>query len=75
MRDLEGQSVVITGAGGGLGKAYALAAARLGARIVVNDINAAAAEHVAAEICRADGVAEVRDGILRFSPLSASRAT
>lgn len=63
MRDLEGQSVVITGAGGGLGRAYALAAARLGARIVVNDINGAAAEDVAAEIRRADGmaVAEICD--------------
>jgi NAD(P)-dependent dehydrogenase (short-subunit alcohol dehydrogenase family) len=57
MRDLEGQSVVITGAGGGLGKAYAIAAARLGARIVVNDVNGEAAEDVAADIRRAHGAA------------------
>jgi NAD(P)-dependent dehydrogenase (short-subunit alcohol dehydrogenase family) len=57
MRDLEGQSVVITGAGGGLGKAYATAAARLGAQIVVNDVNCDAAESVAADIRRAGGVA------------------
>lgn len=56
-RALEGQSVVITGAGGGLGKAYALAAALLGARIVVNDVNRDAAEAVAAQIRRADGAA------------------
>jgi NAD(P)-dependent dehydrogenase (short-subunit alcohol dehydrogenase family) len=57
MRDLEGQSIVITGAGAGLGRAYALAAARSGARIVVNDVNAAAAEQVAAQIRGADGAA------------------
>ena len=56
-RELEGQSVVITGAGGGLGEAYAFAAARLGARIVVNDVNGDAAERVAAEIRHADGQA------------------
>jgi NAD(P)-dependent dehydrogenase (short-subunit alcohol dehydrogenase family) len=57
MRDLEEQSVVITGAGGGLGAAYAKAAARLGARIVVNDVDADAAESVASQIRQADGVA------------------
>jgi NAD(P)-dependent dehydrogenase (short-subunit alcohol dehydrogenase family) len=56
-RDLEGQSVVITGAGGGLGKAYAVAAAQLGAHIVVNDVNGDAAEGVAAQIRRAGGAA------------------
>jgi NAD(P)-dependent dehydrogenase (short-subunit alcohol dehydrogenase family) len=55
--ELEGQSVVITGAGGGLGKAYAVAAARLGARIVVNDVNGDAAEGVAEQIRSADGEA------------------
>lgn len=57
MNDLEGHAVVITGAGGGLGAAYARAAALLGARIVVNDSNADTAENVAAEIRRAQGVA------------------
>ncbi len=57
MDNLEGQAVVITGAGGGLGAAYAKAAAALGAKIVVNDINEEAAQNVAAEIRQANGVA------------------
>ncbi len=38
MSDFEGKVVVITGAGGGLGKAHALEFARRGARVVVNDL-------------------------------------
>ena len=34
----EGRIVVITGAGNGLGKSYALAFARAGAKVVVNDL-------------------------------------
>lgn len=34
----EGRSVIVTGAGGGLGREYALALARHGARVVVNDL-------------------------------------
>jgi NAD(P)-dependent dehydrogenase (short-subunit alcohol dehydrogenase family) len=34
----DGQTVVVTGAGGGLGKAYALFFASRGANIVVNDL-------------------------------------
>ena len=36
----DGQVAVITGAGGGLGKAYALFFASRGASVVVNDIGA-----------------------------------
>lgn len=54
---LEGHAVVITGAGGGLGAAYAKAAAGFGARVVINDINRDAAENIAAEIRQANGVA------------------
>ncbi|WP_340586923.1 SDR family oxidoreductase [Erythrobacter alti] len=36
----EGRTVIITGAGGGLGRAYALAFAAEGANVVVNDIGA-----------------------------------
>ena len=58
--------VIITGAGGGLGRAHALEFAGLGAKVVVNDLggsldgsggNSAAAEKVVAEITAAGGEA------------------
>jgi NAD(P)-dependent dehydrogenase (short-subunit alcohol dehydrogenase family) len=63
MADLEGKAVVITGAGQGLGAAYAKAAAAAGAKVVVNDVDAIAAERVAEEIRAAGGaaVAEPQD--------------
>ncbi len=54
---LDGRVAIITGAGGGLGRSHALLLAKLGARVVVNDMNAAAAEAVAAEIGEAGGEA------------------
>ena len=47
---LENKTVVVTGAGSGLGKATALAAAKEGARIVLADINDSAMQDVAREI-------------------------
>lgn len=52
-----GRTVIITGAGGGLGRAYALAFAAEGANVVVNDIRQSAAEDVAGEIRAAGGAA------------------
>ncbi|GIX31699.1 MAG: short-chain dehydrogenase [Porticoccaceae bacterium] len=49
------QVVAITGAGGGLGRAYALAFAARGAKVVVNDLSGA--EQVAEEIRAAGGEA------------------
>lgn len=49
--------MIITGAGGGLGRAYALAFAAEGANVVVNDIRQAAADDVAGEIRAAGGQA------------------
>ncbi len=53
----EGRTVIITGAGGGLGRAYALAFAAEGANVVVNDIRREAAEDVAGEIHELGGQA------------------
>ncbi len=46
--DLSGKAAVVTGAGQGLGRAYAVALARAGARVVVNDLDARAAQETAA---------------------------
>lgn len=59
---LAGKAVVITGAGGGLGAAYARHAAACGAAIVVNDVDAEAAERVAGEIAAAGGRAVAAPG-------------
>ena len=65
----EGRVAIVTGAGGGLGRAYALELARRGARVVVNDLGGArdgtghsdAALAVVEEI-RAAGGAAIADG-------------
>jgi NAD(P)-dependent dehydrogenase (short-subunit alcohol dehydrogenase family) len=46
--DLGGKAAVVTGAGQGLGRAYAVALAGAGASVVVNDLDARAAEETAA---------------------------
>jgi NAD(P)-dependent dehydrogenase (short-subunit alcohol dehydrogenase family) len=54
---LEGKTSIVTGAGRGIGRAIALAFANQGARVVVNDVDAAAADEVVAEIEAAGGKA------------------
>ena len=56
-RDLQDRVAIVTGAGGGLGRAHALMLAGHGARVVVNDRAAAAAEAVTAEIVASGGQA------------------
>jgi hypothetical protein len=55
--DLTGQVVLISGAGGGLGRSAARYLARCGAVVGVNDIDAARCEDTCALITRAGGVA------------------
>ena len=50
MGRLEGKSCIVTGAGRGIGRSVALAFAREGAKVVVNDVDADAADGVAKEI-------------------------
>jgi NAD(P)-dependent dehydrogenase (short-subunit alcohol dehydrogenase family) len=57
---LSGKAVVITGAGRGVGEAYARLAAAEGARVVVNDIDAGEAERVASAIRASGGEARAR---------------
>ncbi|KAF8753574.1 NAD-P-binding protein [Rhizoctonia solani] len=51
--EYKGQTVIITGAGAGLGRAYALMFGKLGANVVVNDVSEAAAKKVADEVTKA----------------------
>lgn len=59
---LAGKSVVVTGAGRGLGRAYALACAAHGASVVVNDVDASAAYATRESIMRSGGLATAHIG-------------
>ncbi|GAA2958383.1 MULTISPECIES: SDR family NAD(P)-dependent oxidoreductase [Streptomyces] len=60
-----GRSVVVTGAGSGIGRATALRFAEEGARIVIADIDGEAAQAVADEVAQAGGAAVAVAGDLR----------
>jgi NAD(P)-dependent dehydrogenase (short-subunit alcohol dehydrogenase family) len=57
MENFKGKTVVITGAGSGIGRGMAIAFARAGMQIVVSDIERAAVDKVVAEIVAAGGKA------------------
>ncbi|WP_217567037.1 SDR family NAD(P)-dependent oxidoreductase [Streptomyces sp. GbtcB7] len=61
---LAGRSVIVTGAGSGIGRATALAFAAEGARVLVADLNAEGAEKVVEEIAAAGGTAVAVTGDL-----------
>jgi len=56
---LEGRIAIVTGAGRGLGRAHALALARAGAAVVVNDLGSSLAGDSSAESPAADVAAEI----------------
>jgi NAD(P)-dependent dehydrogenase (short-subunit alcohol dehydrogenase family) len=65
MSTLDGSGVVVTGAGHGIGRAIARRLSEGGARVVVNDLDAEAAEEVAEEVggLAVPGDAATEDGV------------
>lgn len=70
MKTLDGKAVVVTGAGRGLGAAFATHAARAGAGIVVNDVDLGCAERTV-RLIREDGGRAVASGHTVTDPAQA----
>jgi 3-oxoacyl-[acyl-carrier protein] reductase len=61
-RKLEGKVALVTGSGRGIGRAIAVKLASEGAKVVVNDLDAAPAEETVAEIAKLGGAALACNG-------------
>jgi NAD(P)-dependent dehydrogenase (short-subunit alcohol dehydrogenase family) len=61
---LEGKSCIVTGAGAGIGRSIALSFAAEGAKVVVNDVDQAAAETVVKEISEDGGEAVANEAAI-----------
>lgn len=71
--DLSGKSAFVTGAGQGVGRQIALHLAAHGARVGVNDVNAARAQAVVDDIVAQQGVAVALPGdVTQFDAMSAA---
>jgi 3alpha(or 20beta)-hydroxysteroid dehydrogenase len=66
--DLRGQVAIVTGAGGGIGRAVSLALADAGARVLASDVSISDGEQTAALV-------RERGGTARFMPADVSRET
>ncbi len=67
---LDGKVAIVTGSGQGLGRAYAVALAAAGAAVVVNDLNAEAANETADLITSAGGKAVTEIGAVGSSEVA-----
>lgn len=65
MKDVSSEIVLITGAASGIGKLLALKFARLGAKVVLLDVNAAAVEQAASEVAK-EAAGGKSEGISHF---------
>ena len=72
--DIKGQSALVTGGGSGLGEAVALELARLGAKVLVMDINAANAQRVAAQVGGLHAACDICDSDAVNAALDAATA-
>ncbi len=69
MGNLSGKTAIVTGAGGGIGRAEAKELAAQGAQVVVNDINAQQAQETARQIKAAGG-----EAVLNHDPVGSMEA-
>jgi NAD(P)-dependent dehydrogenase (short-subunit alcohol dehydrogenase family) len=72
--DLENKIAIVTGAGGGIGRAVALLYAANGARVMISDINEANGQAVVEEITAKNSAACTSPATMPASPASPPRS-